>query len=211
MPAKATVLVADDQPIMAEALSTSLERWYEVVGIITQLDAVEPAIARLRPDIVLLDVAFGKDNAFAILPDLVKRYPESKVVILTSHAEPVLADAAFRAGAMGFLIKHAAAVELRVAIEEALAGRTYLTPTMQELGAGGNMPLPDSVLIELSPRQRQVLLLLRAGHSHDDIAGQLDIATKTVQFHVESMARRIGVRGKAQLIRWSERFFANGG
>jgi DNA-binding NarL/FixJ family response regulator len=203
----ATILVADDQPIMAEALSTSLKRWYRVVGIVTALDVLEAAIDLRLPDIVLLDLAFGKTSALELLPKLVGKYLKTRFVILTAHMEPVMADAALRAGAMGYVVKHSASSELRVAIEEALAGRRYLTPMMQSRGAGGISPLAENVPFELSDRQRGILGLLRAGHTYRAIAGRLAISTKTVEYHVDALTRRLGIRGKAQLIRWSEQFF----
>jgi DNA-binding NarL/FixJ family response regulator len=207
----ATILVADDQPIMAEALSTSLRRWYRVVGVVTELGLLETEVALRSPDIVLLDLAFGKTSALELLPRLVDRYPKTRFVILTAHAEPVMADTALRAGAMAYVVKHSAWSELRVAIEEALADRTYLTPVMQSRGAGGASPLAENVPFILSDRQRNILALLRAGHTYRDVAGRLAISTKTVEYHVDAMTRRLGIRGKAQLIRWSEQFFRSDG
>lgn len=203
----ATVLVADDQPIMAEALSQSLGRWYRVVGVVTALDLLDAEIELRSPDVVLLDLAFGKTSALDLLPRLVHRYPKTRFVVLTAHAEAVLADAALRAGALGFVIKHSASSELKVAIDEALAGRTYLTPMMQSRGAGGVSPLAERVPFVLSDRQRSILGLLRAGHTYPVIASRLAISTKTVEYHVDALARRLGIRGKAQLVRWSEQFF----
>lgn len=207
----ATILVADDQPIVAEALSTSLGRWFRVVGIVTALDVLDAEIAARSPDIVLLDLAFGKTSALELLPGLVDRHLRTRFVILTAHAEPVLADAALRAGAVAYVVKHSAASELRVAIDEALAGRTYLTPMMHSRGAGGSSPRADNIPIVLSDRQRSILGLLRAGHPYRVIAGRLSISTKTVEYHVDTLTRRLGIRGKAQLIRWSEQFFRDDG
>lgn len=207
----AAILVADDQPIMAEALSTSLRRWYRVVGVVTALDALEAEIALRSPDIVLLDLAFGKTSALALLPKFVDKFTETRFVILTAHVEPVMADAALRAGAMAYVVKHSASSELRVAIEEALAGRPYLTPIMRLRGAGGVTPLAELVPFVLSDRQRSILSLLRAGHTYRVVAGRLAISTKTVEYHVDALTRRLGIRGKAQLIRWSEQFFRTEG
>ena len=202
-----TVLVADDQPIVAEALATSLERWFRVIGIVTSLDMQDAEIELRLPDVVLLDLAFGKSSALELLPELVDRHMTTRFVILTAHAEPVLADAALRAGAVAYVVKHSAASELRVAIDEALAGRIYLTPMMQSRGAGGTALLAENTPVVLSDRQRSILGLLRAGHTYRVIAGRLSISTKTVEYHVDTLTRRLGIRGKAQLIRWSEQFF----
>jgi DNA-binding NarL/FixJ family response regulator len=108
---------------------------------------------------------------------------------------------------MGYVVKESAAAELRIAIEEALAGRVYLTPRMQALGAGASAAQFETRSVDLSDRQRRILALLREGVTHRNIAIELDISTKTVEYHVDVLRRRVGVTGKAQLIRWSEQFF----
>jgi DNA-binding NarL/FixJ family response regulator len=204
---RATVLVADDHPIVAEALFASLKRWFTVVGVVTELDELEDEIEATRPQIVLLDLSFGTRISLPLLPGLVLTFPRTRFVILTAHADPVLADAAMLAGAMAFVLKHSAGAELRIAIQEALAGRKYITPKLQLGGAGGSTVAIEDHRIELSDRQRDILGLLRAGHPYRVIADKLDISSKTVEYHVDSLTRRLGIRGKSQLIRWSERFF----
>jgi DNA-binding NarL/FixJ family response regulator len=204
---RAAVLVADDHAVVAEALAASLARWFQVVGTVTNLTRLDGEIAVKAPDVVLLDLEFGKTSALTILAGLVDRYPATKFVILTAFSEPVLADAALRAGAVAYVVKESAASELRVAIDEAVAGRTYLTPLMQVRGAGGATALPGATGVTLSDRQRSILGLLRQGLTYRNIAGRLRISTKTVEYHIDMLGRRLGVSGKAQLIRWSEQFF----
>ena len=193
--------------MVAEALAASLARWFQVVGTVTNLARLDGEIAVKSPDVVLLDLEFGKTSALTILAGLVDRYPATKFVILTAFLEPVLADAALRAGAVAYVVKESAASELRVAIDEAVAGRTYLTPLMQMRGAGGATALPGMTGVTLSDRQRSILGLLRQGLTYRNIAGRLRISTKTVEYHIDMLGRRLGVSGKAQLIRWSEQFF----
>ena len=193
--------------MVAEALAASLARWFQVVGTVTNLARLDGEIAVKSPDVVLLDLEFGKTSALTILAGLVDSYPATKFVILTAFLEPVLADAALRAGAVAYVVKESAASELRVAIDEAVAGRTYLTPLMQVRGAGGATALPGATGVTLSDRQRSILGLLRQGLTYRNIAGRLRISTKTVEYHIDMLGRRLGVSGKAQLIRWSEQFF----
>lgn len=193
--------------MVAEALAASLARWFQVVGTVTNLARLDGEIAVKSPDVVLLDLEFGKTSALTILAGLVDRYPATKFVILTAFLEPVLADAALRAGAVAYVVKESAASELRVAIDEAVAGRTYLTPLMQMRGAGGATALPGMTGVTLSDRQRSILGLLRQGLTYRNIAGRLRISTKTVEYHIDMLGRRLGVSGKAQVIRWSEQFF----
>ena len=85
--------------------------------------------------------------------------------------------------------------------------RTYLTPALQARGAGGGAGIPHTIGVTLSDRQRDVLGLLRQGFTYARIAGHLRISTKTVEYHIDMLKRRVGVSGRAQLIRWSEQFF----
>jgi DNA-binding NarL/FixJ family response regulator len=205
------ILVVDDHALVAEALANSLTRWFKVVGTITSLDRLETEIDLKSPEVVLLDLEFGKTSALAILGGLVDRHPGVKFVILTAHAEAVLADAALRAGAVAYVVKESAPAELRIAIEEAVAGRTYLTPALQARGAGGGAAIPHTVGMTLSDRQRDILGLLRQGRTYAKIAAHLRISTKTVEYHIDMLKRRVGVSGRAQLIRWSEQFFRDQG
>jgi len=205
MSPRATILVADDQPIIAEALASSLDRWFDVVGFVTALSRLDAELAARSPDILLLDLSFGATSALTVLPDLVNRYPKTSVVILTAHIEPALAEAALRAGALGYVVKQSAATELRVAIEEVLAGRTYVTPLLQALGANAVDAALETELV-LSDRQREILNLLRTGATFATIAQRLGISTKTVEYHVDTVGRRIGISGREQITRWADRF-----
>lgn len=211
MKGKPGVLVADDHAVVAEALATSLSRWFRVVGIVTVLERLEAQIASLSPEVVLLDLMFGSKSALNVLAGLVERHPGTRFVILTAYVEPVLADAAIKAGALAYVVKESAASELRIAIEEALAGRLYITPMMQARGAGGRIGLPSLEGFQLSDRQRDILGMLRQGRTYRQIAESFQISTKTVEYHVNMLKRRVGIGGRAQLIRWSERFFREEG
>ncbi len=207
MKPRASVLVADDHAVVAEALASSLERWFRVVGTVTSLDHVGWEIEDKSPDIVVLDLEFGKTSALTILDRLVARHDRTRFVILTAHAEPAFADAALRSGAMAYVVKESAASELRIAIEEVLAGRTYITPILRGRAGIGAPAAKADVVVVLTDRQRAILALLRRGMTHREIAGQLCITTKTVEYHIDMLKRRVGVSGKAQLVRWSEQFF----
>ena len=207
MKGKHGVLVADDHAVVAEALATSLDRWFRVVGIVTVLERLEAAIESFSPEVVLLDLMFNGKSALNVLPRLVERFPRTRFVILTAYLEPVFADAAIKAGALAYVVKESAASELRIAIEEALAGRLYITPMMQARGAGGGIGLASLEGFQLSDRQRDILGMLRQGRTYRQIAESFQISTKTVEYHINMLKRRVGVSGRAQLIRWSEQFF----
>lgn len=206
MTTRPTLLIADDHPIVAEALSASLERWFRILGSVVTLEALEDTLRDRAPEVVVLDLSFGEESSLRVLPNLARTYADTRFVILTAHVEPVLVDAALRAGASGYVVKQSAPSELRVAIEESLAGRIYVTPIIRhhapEPGVDPALPGPDA--IQVSERQLRILRLLRAGHTYRQIADELGIATKTVEYHINVLRIRLGVPRTSQLLRWAE-------
>lgn len=207
MSRRPSVLVADDHPVVAEALASSLERWFRVAGIVHALDEIDAAIRCHAPRATLIDLSFGDDSALPLLPRLTRDYPETRFIVLTAHAEPVLAEAALRAGAMAYVVKQSAPAEVRVAIEEAFAGRTYVTPLVRPRSPDGG--IVDAALRQgngarLSTRQKQILRRLRAGETYRQIADAVGLTTKTLEYHIEGIRSRSGLSRTTQLVRWAE-------
>ena len=119
-----SVVIADDHLVVAEALAASLERWFRVAAIVDTLEGIPAALRKHTPAVTLIDLSFGQNSSLRLLPKLVKDHPDTAFVVLTAHPEEVLVDTALRAGAKGYVIKRSAPAEVRVAIEEALEGRT---------------------------------------------------------------------------------------
>src|SRR5262245_9925461 len=161
------VLLADDHRLLREAFAQLLAPDCDVVGAVADGRTLLAQATELRPDLVVLDVAMPLLNGLDTARQLKQMMPHVKVVFLTVSEDPDLAAEAFRAGAAGFVLKNSAASELLQAIQEAMQGRSYVTP----LAAGG---LVDNLLQQpesprksddLSPRQREVLQLLAEGHT----------------------------------------------
>ena len=124
------VLLADDHRMMAEGLKALLPDEFELVGIVEDGRAMIEAAERLRPDVIVADVAMPNLNGFEALTRLRKSHPNIKVVFLTMHQNAAYARRALDAGASGFVVKHSAAEELVQAIHAALKGKTYITPSL---------------------------------------------------------------------------------
>ncbi len=124
------VLLADDHRMMAEGLKALLPVEFELVGIVEDGRAMIEAAERLRPDVIVADVAMPNLNGFEALTRLRKSHPNIKVVFLTMHQNPAYARRALEAGASGFVVKHAAPEELVLAIHAALKGKTFITPSL---------------------------------------------------------------------------------
>jgi len=207
MTRRVTLLIADDHPIVAEGVATSLERWFRVAGIVTALVDLPNAIRTHAPAVTVLDLSFGGESSLRMLPRLVRDFPATRFVILTAHDDEVLADKALQAGARGFVVKRSAPTELRVAIEEILEDRIYVTPMVRDAPAReGIVPreLAEPDQISLSERQVQILLHLRDGLSYRDIAERMELSTKTVEYHINLLRVKTGLSKTSQLIRWAE-------
>jgi DNA-binding NarL/FixJ family response regulator len=199
------VLLADDHRMMAEGLKALLPDEFELVGIVADGRAMIEAAERLRPDVIVADVAMPNLNGFEALTRLKKSHPNIKVVFLTMHQNAAYARRALDAGASGFVVKHSASEELVVAVHAALKGKTFITPSLTKqvveeakTGARGERDARS-----LTSRQREILQLLAEGRSAKEIASELAISSRTVEFHKYQMMEMNGLRSSAELIHFA--------
>ena len=128
MKRRTRVLLADDHAIVAEGLATLLKGHFDLVGTVGDGSELIDAARKLRPDVVVADIAMPVLSGLEALRRLKTARSDAKVIFLTMHADAQLASEAFRAGARGYVLKQSAGEELIAAIREVLQGRTYLTP-----------------------------------------------------------------------------------
>jgi DNA-binding NarL/FixJ family response regulator len=122
------VLLADDHALVVEGLRHLLEREVDLVGTVGDGRALLAAATQLKPDVILLDISMPGLNGIDAARQLTQLVPESKLIFVTMHGDPTYVGEAFRAGAVGYLVKRCAARELVQAIRTVLAGRPYITP-----------------------------------------------------------------------------------
>jgi DNA-binding NarL/FixJ family response regulator len=126
----AKVLIADDHPVVLEGLVKLLQDKFEVVGAVADGNLLIEAAARLRPHVVVTDISMPGLNGIDALRRLKAAHPETKVIVLTMHADAQLATEAIRGGASGYVVKILAAAELVTAIDQVLEGGVYLTSSV---------------------------------------------------------------------------------
>jgi DNA-binding NarL/FixJ family response regulator len=200
------VLLADDHRMVAEGLKALLADEFELVGVVEDGRAMVEAAGRLRPEVIVADVAMPNLNGFEALARLRKSCPHIKVVFLTMHQNPAYARRALEAGASAFVVKHSAPEELMLAIHAALKGKTFITPslTKQVVEDAENAARGENKGVKsLTPRQRQVLELLAEGLSAKEIASDLAISARTVEFHKYQMMEMYGLHNGAELIHFA--------
>ena len=201
------VLLADDHLMVAEALKSLLTPEFDLVGVVEDGRAMVEAAATLRPDVIVADVTMPHLNGIDALIRLRQGGDQTPVVFLTMHRDVSFARRALDAGASGFVLKHSAPAELVTAIRAALQGKTYLTPQLagEVLEAMKQDPeqTNDDPITSLTPRQREVLQLLAEGRSAKEIASDLVISARTVEFHKYQMMETLDLHTNAELIHFA--------
>jgi len=199
------VLLADDHRLLREAFVKLLESDCDVLGAVTDGRALLEAAAKLRPDVVVVDIAMPLLNGLDAARQLKRSMPSIKIIFLTVSEDPDLAAEAFRAGASAFLLKNSAASELLQAITDVMQGRSYVTPLATRDMVDTLLHRPESAKgsRELSPRQREVLQLLAEGRTMKEIASILNITARTVAFHKYSMMEDLGIKTTAELVQYA--------
>ena len=202
------VLLADDHQMLAEALRSLLQPHFDVVGIVSDGRELVAAAKRVDPDVVVLDIAMPLLNGIDAAHQLRSANARVKMVFLTMHREVTYVERALEAGASAFVLKHSAASELIMAIQEATKGGTFITPQIaSELVVSLRRGVSDSTEASdgLTPRQREVLQLVAEGRSAKEIAAMLHISRRTAEFHKARLVESLGVQNMAQLIQYAIR------
>ena len=199
---RATVLLADDHAIVAEGLASLLRGEFALVGTAANGAELLEAARRLRPDVIVTDLAMPGLSGLEALRQLKADGLAARVVVLTMHADANLAAEVLRAGAAGFVVKHSTGEELIAAIRAVLRGRRYVTPRLAEdvLASLAEPSTPGAGM--LTPRQRDVVRLLAEGRTMKEVATALGLSPRTVETHKYQSMEALGLKTTAELIRY---------
>jgi DNA-binding NarL/FixJ family response regulator len=198
------ILMADDHLMLLEAFKALLAPDFDVVGTATDGRTLLEEFSRLSPDVVLLDVAMPLLNGLDAGRQLKAQRRSVKLIYLTMNPDPDVAGEALRLGASGYLLKSSAAPELKQAIQEALRGRSYITPLITR-DVVGSLLQQRAPRHELTARQREVLQLLAEGKSMKEVAAILDLTPRTVAFHKYRMMEHLRLKTSAELVKFAVR------
>ena len=202
---KLRVLLAEDHSIVAEGLRAVLEPEVDVVGTVEDGRALLKAVAEHEPDIVITDLTMPNLNGIEAARQIVKEHPKIKVIVLTMHADIKFAEAAFRAGVHGYVVKRSGSVELLAAIKEVRSGNFYLTPrvTKDVLQFFVKRVPASNRADNLTGRQREVLQLIAEGATIKGIAEGLNISPKTAETHRYAIMKELDLHTTAELTRFA--------
>ncbi|HEU5438720.1 MAG TPA: response regulator transcription factor [Ktedonobacterales bacterium] len=194
------VMVVDDQPIVRSGIQFALldTQDIEVVAMVGSGEEAIDACIRLHPDVVLMDLLMPGMGGMDAIAALHAHAPETHVVALTSFQEGHLVEEALRAGATGYLLKDVGVEELAKAIRLAQRGIPTLAPAAAQALVHAVASRPPKIGQDLTQREREVLALLTAGLTNQQIAERLVITSATVKFHTRSIRSKLGTSSRTE-------------
>jgi len=206
-----TVLLADDHTIVREGFRKMLELEpdLEVVGEAKDGRQALAMAARLRPDVVLMDIAMPSLNGLEATRRLLKTVPTARVLILSAHSDDAYVKNATESGAMGFLLKQTSAYDVCMGIREVHSGRMFISPSIVDHLKRLHAWPPDRAdrlkknHHKLTSRELEVLQLVAEGLANKQVAAELGISIKTVEKHRAHVAEKLDIHDTAGLTRYA--------
>ena len=203
-PAKSRIkiVLVDDSEVVRVGLRALLatDATIEIVSEAGGMATGVEACVRARPDVALLDIRLPDGTGLDACRQILKRLPDTRVLILTSVADDALVDEAIRSGAHGYLLKEIDGRGLVQAIHDVAAGKSILDPAvtarvMQLLKSGG---MAGDALAALSPQEKRVLALIAEGCTNKEVAAQLGLSEKTVKNYLSTVFEKLHVSRRAE-------------
>jgi DNA-binding NarL/FixJ family response regulator len=204
------VVIADDQRVVREGLATIVGSLpdFEVVGLAANGTEAVELVEEYQPDVVLMDLRMPEMDGIEATASIRARFPDARVVVLTTYADDESVVAALSAGALGYLTKDAGRDDIRRALEAAAAGQAVLDPDVQarlvraaHLSPGRSETLPDG----LTDREGEVLALIAEGLSNAEIAARLFVGESTVKTHINRIFTKTQSRDRSQAAAYAHR------
>lgn len=204
-----SVLLADDQELLRDALATilSADARIRIAGAVADGSAAVEHVRAHAVDVVLMDVRMPGMDGIRATEEVLRVRPGTRVLVLTTFDLDEYVFAAIRAGASGFLTKDARPAELADAIVRVAEGDAAIAPraaaSLLRHVRHGAVPTGRDPLAALSPREREVARLLARGASNDDIGRELYLTGNTVKTHVKSILAKLGLPDRVHVVIWA--------
>jgi len=197
------LFLVDDHPLVRDGLRARLGAMpnLEIVGEAGSGAEALALLDTLRPDLLLVDVGMKDMNGIDLAALVLQRHPQQPaphIVMLSMYDNPEYVQKALQVGARGYVLKDAPAAEIVAAIEAVAAGGTFLSPAVSKKLFRNQAPRPL-----LTPRESEILTALGRGESSKQIARDLGLSVRTVEAHRQSIKRRLGIEGQAELIKYA--------
>ncbi|MBM3133356.1 MAG: response regulator transcription factor [Chloroflexi bacterium] len=205
---KIRVLIADDHSIVRSGIRALLELQedIEVIGEAANGREAIEMIAKLSPDVALMDIAMPLMDGLEATRRIAKSHPKTRVLILTQHDNKEYALSGIKAGAAGIVPKKAGPSELVSAIRAVHQGDSFIHPSMAKWMVKDYLQrVGEDPFDSLTDREREILKLVAEGHSNQEIADQLFISVKTVLGHRDKIMQKLDIHSRTDLIKYAIR------
>lgn len=209
---KAKIFIVDDHPILRQGLALLINHEKDMIFSGEASDSTEAmsGIEKVRPDLILMDISLEGTSGIALTKDILAKYPNMRVLIISMYDESVYVDRALQAGAKGYLMKREVTDHITSAIRKVLGGEIYVSERWKERLAqqyavrkSGGAEAEDFSSQKLSDRQLEVLQLLGQGYSTKKIADTLHISVKTVESHYATIKVKLDLENSNELIQYA--------
>jgi DNA-binding NarL/FixJ family response regulator len=201
-----SVLIVDDHQLFRSGVRAELEPLLEIAGEADGVAGAVDAIARLHPDVVLLDVHMPDGGGVEVIRRAAQATPIPVFLALSVSDDPGDVIAVVRAGARGYVTKSISGPDLADAVRRVHAGDAVFSPRLAGFvldAFAGPAPQAESELDALTPREHEVLQHIARGYMYKEIGLRLDISPKTVEAHVSSVLRKLQLSSRHELSRWA--------
>ncbi len=207
------VFVVDDHPIVRQGLVQLIEQEpdLEVCGEAADVKEARMALAKVTPDIVILDLSLRDSDGLELVKDIRSKYDQLPVLILSMHDESIYAERLLSAGANGYIMKQAAADQLLVAVRRVLSGGIYVSEKVgasmiERFAVAGRSQSADPI-DRLSNRELQVLNLIGRGKTTREIADNLNLSVKTIESHRQRIKKKLNLTTAPQLVQFAVNWY----
>jgi DNA-binding NarL/FixJ family response regulator len=206
------VFIVDDHGLFRSGVRSELGDEVEVVGEAEDVDPAIALIAKVLPDVVLLDVHLPGGGGQAVVAAIKASHPQVRFLALSASDAPEDVIAVIRAGARGYVTKTISSTELVDAVRRVAEGEAVFSPRLAGFvldafaaspDVDGRATTFDTELDQLTPRERDVLRLIARGYTYKEIGKELFISVKTVESHVSSVLRKLQLSTRHQLTIWA--------
>ena len=209
------ILIVDDHPIVRSGLKSLLSAESDIDVIGEAVDGTEGVemTGRLNPNVVLMDISMPAMDGMEATRQIKKKFPAVQILVLTMHRTDEFFFETLRAGASGYILKSAKTSDLLEAIRVVNRGEVFLYPALAQRLVSGYLKLAnweEDSQSKLSPREKEILLLMAEGYTFKNIAEKLFISTSTVNSHRSNIMSKLGLNSRQELIEFArKREFTN--
>jgi DNA-binding NarL/FixJ family response regulator len=201
---KPRIVVAENEPVLIQGITSTLTSDYEIVGTATDGEALVEAAREEQPDLIILAISLSKLDGFQAAVRIKEFLPEVRLLFFTIYDTPAYVGAAIRAGASGYILKSSTPDELLRAVKQVLAGEQYIAVGASAGTHAEREPTAPAergrvITPGLTTRETEVLRYIAQGLSAKEIAFLLTISVRTVGFHRDKLKKKLGLSSTAEL------------